>query len=222
LNLVALSDTRLGESSRGQLRAALEHSLSPAFSTRVVLSLQGEGNGHQKRAPGMSTEAVFVIIGTVVTVVTSIAGLVWWAYRGGQAAATQRAEDKARIEALQRELKTPAGNLTCSSQGAEGPDRRNQTGSEQRKLSEHPQRQLRGGRWPSRTSILVRDSKCLIAHSCPLSWTGSTYSSAAIRTESSDCRGISTQFRHLMPPTGYQPVADTTGRVITLGARSRS
>jgi hypothetical protein len=52
----------------------------------------------------MSAEAVFVIIGTVVAVVGSVAGLVWWAYRGGQAAATQRAEDKARIEALERRL----------------------------------------------------------------------------------------------------------------------
>lgn len=52
----------------------------------------------------MSTEVVFVIIGTVVAVAGSVAGLVWWAYRRGQAAATQRAEDKARIEALERQL----------------------------------------------------------------------------------------------------------------------
>jgi hypothetical protein len=52
----------------------------------------------------MSTEQVFVIIGTVVAVVGSVAGLVWWAYRRGQAAATQRAEDRARIEALERQL----------------------------------------------------------------------------------------------------------------------
>jgi flagellar basal body-associated protein FliL len=52
----------------------------------------------------VSTEVVFVIIGTVVAVAGSVAGLVWWAYRRGQAAATQRAEDKARIEALERQL----------------------------------------------------------------------------------------------------------------------
>jgi hypothetical protein len=52
----------------------------------------------------VSTEVVFVIIGTVVAVAGSAAGLVWWAYRRGQAAATQRAEDKARIEALERQL----------------------------------------------------------------------------------------------------------------------
>jgi uncharacterized membrane protein YebE (DUF533 family) len=52
----------------------------------------------------MSTEAVFVVIGTVVALVGSVAGLAWWAYRRGQAAATQRAEDKARIEALERQL----------------------------------------------------------------------------------------------------------------------
>ena len=47
---------------------------------------------------------VFVIIGTVVAVAGSVGGLVWWAYRRGQATATQRAEDKARIEALERKL----------------------------------------------------------------------------------------------------------------------
>jgi hypothetical protein len=52
----------------------------------------------------MSTEAVFVIIGAVVALVGSVAGLVWWAYRRGQAAAMQRAEDKARIEAFERHL----------------------------------------------------------------------------------------------------------------------
>lgn len=52
----------------------------------------------------MSTEAVFVIIGTVVAMVGSVAPLGWWAYRRGQAAATQRAEDKARIEALERQI----------------------------------------------------------------------------------------------------------------------
>ena len=52
----------------------------------------------------MSTEAVFVVIGAVVTVVGSDAGLVWWAYRRGQEAAMRRAEGKARIEALERRL----------------------------------------------------------------------------------------------------------------------
>jgi hypothetical protein len=52
----------------------------------------------------VSTEAVFVIIGTVVAVAGSIAGLVWWAYLRGQAAAAQSAEDQARIEALERQL----------------------------------------------------------------------------------------------------------------------
>jgi hypothetical protein len=52
----------------------------------------------------VTIEAVFVIIGTVVALAGSVAGLVWWAYRRGQAAATQRADDKARIEALERQL----------------------------------------------------------------------------------------------------------------------
>ena len=52
----------------------------------------------------MSTETVFVIIGTVVAAAGSEAGLIWWAYRRGQAAATQRADVKARIEALERQI----------------------------------------------------------------------------------------------------------------------
>jgi len=52
----------------------------------------------------VTTEAVFVIIGTIVAVVGSVAGLVWWAYLRGQAAAAQSAEDRARIEALERQL----------------------------------------------------------------------------------------------------------------------
>jgi hypothetical protein len=52
----------------------------------------------------MSTETVFVIIDAVVAAASSLAGLLAGAYGRGQAAATRRAEDKARIEALERQL----------------------------------------------------------------------------------------------------------------------
>lgn len=58
----------------------------------------------RRQVSGMSTEAISVVIGTVFTVAGSVAGLVWWAYRRGQAAGAQRAEDTARIEALERQL----------------------------------------------------------------------------------------------------------------------
>jgi hypothetical protein len=54
---------------------------------------------------------VFAILGTTVTVLVALAGLVWWAYKRGQAAGADkagrdaaRAEDVAKIEALQRQL----------------------------------------------------------------------------------------------------------------------
>lgn len=49
----------------------------------------------------MSTAvAIFTIIGTVIALLSTEAGLVWWAYKQGQ----KRAEDKAKIEALERGL----------------------------------------------------------------------------------------------------------------------
>jgi hypothetical protein len=56
----------------------------------------------------MSTEAIFVIIGTVVTLLGSVAGLTWWAYRRGETAGEEkagRAEDKARIASIERQIK---------------------------------------------------------------------------------------------------------------------
>jgi Tfp pilus assembly protein PilO len=63
----------------------------------------------------MSTETVFVIIRVVV----AVAGLVWWAYQRGQAAATHRAEDRARIEALERQL-TQTGKELAALQSRRG------------------------------------------------------------------------------------------------------
>jgi hypothetical protein len=61
---------------------------------------------------------VFAILGTTVTVLAALAGLVWWAYKRGQAAGTDRAgrdaaraEDVAKIEALQRQLAETRADL---------------------------------------------------------------------------------------------------------------
>lgn len=47
---------------------------------------------------------IFTIIGTSIAGLSAIAGLMWWAYKRGQAAGKQRAEDKAKIEALERQV----------------------------------------------------------------------------------------------------------------------
>lgn len=53
----------------------------------------------------MSTAGViFTIIGASIAGLSAVAGLVWWAYKRGQAAGTQRAEDRAKIEALERQV----------------------------------------------------------------------------------------------------------------------
>jgi hypothetical protein len=49
----------------------------------------------------MSTvEAICTVVGTAIALLSTVAGLVWWAYKQGQ----QRAEDRAKIEALERGL----------------------------------------------------------------------------------------------------------------------
>jgi hypothetical protein len=50
----------------------------------------------------MSTaEAICTIIGSAIALLSTEAGLVWWAYKQGQ----KRAEDRAKIEALERGLR---------------------------------------------------------------------------------------------------------------------
>lgn len=52
-------------------------------------------------------EMVFTIIGAVVSAVAAVAGLAAWIYRQGEAAGEEkarRAEDKATLEALTREV----------------------------------------------------------------------------------------------------------------------
>jgi hypothetical protein len=49
-------------------------------------------------------EAVFAILGTAVTTLSTLGALMWWVYKRGQAAGAERAEDKAKIEALERLL----------------------------------------------------------------------------------------------------------------------
>ena len=79
---------------------------------------RGDGSAHQRRVPGVSiAEAVFAILGTVVTALTGEATLMWWVYRRGEAAGAEKAgrdaaqaEGQARIEQLARELaETRAG-----------------------------------------------------------------------------------------------------------------
>jgi hypothetical protein len=59
----------------------------------------------------MSAEAALAVLGEVVTVLTPVAGMNWWAFKLGQASgrkqverAAAQAEDKARIESLERQL----------------------------------------------------------------------------------------------------------------------
>jgi hypothetical protein len=56
-------------------------------------------------------EAIFAILGTVVTALTAEATLLWWAYRRGETAGAEKAErdaaraaGQARMEQLAREL----------------------------------------------------------------------------------------------------------------------
>jgi len=54
---------------------------------------------------GMSVaEAVVAILGTAVTTLSALGALLWWVYKRGRAAGAERAEDKAKIEALERLL----------------------------------------------------------------------------------------------------------------------
>lgn len=48
--------------------------------------------------------AIFTIIGTSIAGLSTVVGLMWWSYKRGQAAGTERAEDKAKIEALERRV----------------------------------------------------------------------------------------------------------------------
>jgi hypothetical protein len=58
-----------------------------------------------------ATEMVFTVIGAGVTTLAALTSLAWWIYKRGQAAgeeragrAAARAEDKAQIAALERQL----------------------------------------------------------------------------------------------------------------------
>lgn len=57
-------------------------------------------------------EAVFVILGTAVTMLSALGALLWWVYQRGQAAGAERAEDKAKIEALERLLAETRAELS--------------------------------------------------------------------------------------------------------------
>lgn len=48
--------------------------------------------------------AIFTIIGTSIAGLTAAAVLLDWAYKRGQAAGTEQAEGKAKIEALERQV----------------------------------------------------------------------------------------------------------------------
>jgi hypothetical protein len=66
------------------------------------------------------TVAVFVILSAAVTALGSLASLLWWAYRRGEAAGEAKAErdaaqaeDKAKIEILEQLLAETRAELTA-------------------------------------------------------------------------------------------------------------
>jgi uncharacterized iron-regulated membrane protein len=58
-------------------------------------------------------EAVFAILGTAVTMLSALGALLWWVYKRGQAAGAERAEDKAKINALERMLDDTRAELSA-------------------------------------------------------------------------------------------------------------
>ena len=52
----------------------------------------------------MNSDTIYALIGTIITGLSVVGSLVWWAYRRGQRAGAQRAEDTARIKALEVQL----------------------------------------------------------------------------------------------------------------------
>jgi hypothetical protein len=60
-----------------------------------------------------AAELLCTILGTVVTVLVALASLVWWAYKRGIAAGKERAEDKAKIEGLERQLAETRAELAA-------------------------------------------------------------------------------------------------------------
>lgn len=53
----------------------------------------------------MSTaQAIAAALGAIVPLLAALASLLWWAYRRGEAAGMEKAEGKAKIEALERLL----------------------------------------------------------------------------------------------------------------------
>jgi hypothetical protein len=89
--------------------------------TWTACFVQGDGSAQQKRVPEMSiAEAVFAILGTVVTALTAEATLLWWVYKRGEAAGAEKAgrdaaqaAGQARIEQLARELAETRAELTA-------------------------------------------------------------------------------------------------------------
>jgi len=89
--------------------------------TWTACFMQGDGSAQQKRVPEMSiAEAVFAILGTVVTALTAEATLLWWVYKRGETAGAEKAgrdaaqaAGQARIEQLARELAETRAELTA-------------------------------------------------------------------------------------------------------------
>jgi hypothetical protein len=89
--------------------------------TRAARFAQGDGSAQRKRVPVMSiAEAVFAILGTVVTALTAEATLLWWVYKRGEAAGAEKArrdaaqaESQARIERLACELAETRAELAA-------------------------------------------------------------------------------------------------------------
>jgi hypothetical protein len=94
------------------VRYYLQHSCPERRPDRQLL---------QERTAGMDvTLVVFTVVGTSVAVLCALAGLVWWAYKRGQAAGAEkagrdaaRAEDQAKIDALERQLAETRAELAA-------------------------------------------------------------------------------------------------------------
>ena len=71
----------------------------------------------------MSASELIFLLAAIVTVLASVGGLSWWSYKRGRAAGKEqadrdaaRAEDQARIEALERQLDETKAELVSLQQ----------------------------------------------------------------------------------------------------------